>query len=375
MLGRQGGRRVFVRSSRKPEFFTGMNLIFKNMRRAPAKLHYELEKDLPGLEILFADENLSAETLWKDGGDFRLLIADKARRKKIDREITQATDAVMEDGEGGEESNEKVREIQQKREYDSYTWFKFEAGRLNGPANQPDQAAFLPARDGFAVRPSYGQWKAKAPGVEVRTDATGLHLISAGKLTKIQSGVYESPVVAGNGRWTIATKFSDKDEGISLVRVNLLTQKELLVKLNEYPIGKAVANVPSKNRVLVTESYYSQEEDNDTESGNYYWLDAETGAVQPAVGELRPLVQQTFRSLQPSANPFEFWAAIPDAAKKETEIGIYNSKTLSFKPTLKIPKIEFDSMDMWVDGPAGKVYFVYEGHLLALPLRRSLKPL
>ncbi len=34
---------------------------------------------------------------------------------------------------------------------------------------------------------------------------------------------------------------------------------------------------------------------------------------------------------------------------------------------MKVPRIKFDSMQMWID--AGKVYFVYEGHLLALPLK------
>jgi hypothetical protein len=34
-----------------------------------------------------------------------------------------------------------------------------------------------------------------------------------------------------------------------------------------------------------------------------------------------------------------------------------------------LPKISFDSCDMWVDTAEGKAYFVYEGHLLAMPLK------
>ena len=88
----------------------------------------------------------------------------------------------------------------------------------------------------------------------------------------------------------------------------------------------------------------------------------------PAKGDIKPIAQQRFRSLQPAAIAFEFWAAIPNQGKNETNVGIYNAKTSAFKPILKIPKISFDSMNMWVDGTAGKVYFVYSGHLLALPL-------
>jgi hypothetical protein len=41
------------------------------MRQPPAKLHYWLEKNIAGLEILFEDENLQAEAVWKIGDDFR----------------------------------------------------------------------------------------------------------------------------------------------------------------------------------------------------------------------------------------------------------------------------------------------------------------
>ncbi len=88
--------------------------------------------------------------------------------------------------------------------------------------------------------------------------------------------------------------------------------------------------------------------------------------MNKAKGEVRPLAQQTFRPLQTNGKPDEFWAAIPDAEKEQTEIGVYNAKTLTFKSILKIPEIEFNSMQMWVN--ADKVYFVYQGHLLDLPL-------
>jgi hypothetical protein len=78
-------------------------------------------------------------------------------------------------------------------------------------------------------------------------------------------------------------------------------------------------------------------------------------------------VQQTFRALQPTPNPFEFWAALANG--EDTVIGRYSSRTFTFKPLLKLSKIRFNSMDMWTDEPAGKVYFVYEGHLLGLQIK------
>ncbi|MGB7208603.1 MAG: hypothetical protein WBD27_08080 [Pyrinomonadaceae bacterium] len=369
MLGKQGGRRVFVNASRQPEVFTGLDTMFKDMRRSPAKLRYNLEKEVPGLEILFADDDKSAQTVWKNGGDLRLLIADEVKRKQIDREIEDAGEAFEESEESENSMENKVWELQQKREYENFGWFKFDNGRIGDSVSQPDQVGFLPVRDSFAVASKTGQWKAKSAGIEIRADSEGLHKIAGGKITKIRSGNYDSPVVTAKGKWAIATKYSE-DDGPVLYRINLLTNKEFPVVSDDYPAGRAIAFVPSVNKVLTTVAYdeYEDYEGTETHDGSYYWLDAETGTVQPVTGVVKPLAQQKFRSLQPAQNAFEFWAAMHDRNKNETNVGVYYSKTFSFKPMLKIPKIGFNSMDMWVDGLAGKVYFVYNGHLLALPL-------
>ena len=116
----------------------------------------------------------------------------------------------------------------------------------------------------------------------------------------------------------------------------------------------------------------SPEEDDrvadDPQPQNMLLLDPETGRLQPARGEFRPLSQETFRPLQKASKPGAFWAALPDSEKNETLVGIYDNKLFGFKTVLRIPKIAFNSMSMWVNETAGKVYFVYRGHLLALPL-------
>jgi len=37
---------------------------------------------------------------------------------------------------------------------------------------------------------------------------------------------------------------------------------------------------------------------------------------------------------------------------------------------LTLSKLDFDSMNLWVDQSAGVAYFIYEGHLLRAPLKR-----
>ena len=384
MLGRQGGRRVFSLSDSKPKFFAELETIFAGMRQPPAKLHYWLEKSVAGLEILFEDENLQAETIWKVGDDFRVLINNQVRRKQIDQEIEQQDEADEEkisetDVEGDYEKYEKIEEERQKRrerrEYENYGWHKYAGGKLAGLTEQPNGIEFLPKSDGAAVRADSRQWKARTATFEIRSDGEGLYKIAGGRTTKFRDGYYDKPLVTANGRWVIATKYNE-EEGTQLVRINLATNKEYKVAFEEYPLVETVAFVPSINRVLLFGGEYGEHEYEEqmeiTErAGEYFFLDAETGTIQKAKGETRPLAQQTFRSLQPTGKADEVWAAIPDRAKDETQVGVYNIKTLAFKPLVKIPQITFNSMQMWVE--AGKVYFVYEGHLLALPLPREVR--
>ena len=203
------------------------------------------------------------------------------------------------------------------------------------------------------MQPGAEQWKARAAGVEIRADDEGLYKISRGQFAKIRDGYYYKPLVTPNGRWAIATKFARGEEEFddSLVRVNLLTGKEFKIKIEtEYGAAEAAAFIPALNKVLLFSSYGESDMELSERSGEYFLLDAETGLVQPLKGEARPLIQQTFRSLQPvAASPDLFWTALTDRENNATQFGIYNTKTLTFKSLLTIPQIIFNSLDTWVD--------------------------
>jgi hypothetical protein len=230
----------------------------------------------------------------------------------------------------------------------------------------------LPKKDGFE-----GQWKSRNANLEIHTDENALYKTSRGLKTKVRTGVYYNPVLTANGNWVVVTKSIEYEQ--SLVRINLLTNKEFKLKLpNEVPNVKAESFVTPINKMLIFAGYdYSRGDDYESEveakkdvetkkEGTYYLLDVETGVFQEVKGEISPLTQQTFRPLQPTANPNEFWAAIK--SEKSTEFGRYDSKLLKFKSSLKLPEILFNSMDMFVDEKEAKIYFVYERHLLRIPL-------
>lgn len=370
MLGRQGGRRVFSLTAPLPKFFDGLGQMFENLRQPPAKLHYWLEKNISGLDILFEDENLQAEAVWKAGDDFRVLINNETRRKQIDEEIENQDEADENAVEPDYEKIEQTRQTRrEQREYENYSWNKFENGRLSGITRQPDGIEFLPRTDGAAVRADSRQWKARAAAFEIRADSEGLYKVTRGQAVKIRDGYFDKPTITANGRWVVVTTYGE-ETGRQLLRINLQTNRQFTVKFDEQPLVEPIVFVPQLNKFLLFGGGYSEyetEEDADfsQRDGEFFLLDAETGAIQKVKGEARPLAQQTYRPLQSNGTADEFWAAMPDDAKDETQIGIYNAKTMVFKSLIKIPQITFNSMQMWVD--AGKIYFVYEGHLLALP--------
>lgn len=379
MVGRNGGRRLFVGASSMPPLFAELRRVFDEMRQHPSAIRYWAGKDVPGLEVLFADDRLSAIAVWKDGADFRLLTADKARREQIDTEIEEFAENLPDPGEDSEREygeDERITEERTKRQYDNYAWNNFNAGVLGEVVAQPPAVGFIPAKDNFEVPSGKEQWKARSGTTEIRAGEAGLFKISAGKISKIKSGSYSYPIITADGRWLVATKH-DEEEGPRLVRINLLSNKELIVDPGQIYVSRAIAFVPSINRIIVGASEYEygydyespqQKEESENNAGRYAVLDPATGVVVPARGEVRPLVQQTYRALQPSSSPFEFWAAIPK--HDGTVVGLYNTRDFTIKPLLKLPNIVFNSMNMWVDEGDGKAYVVYEGHLVSVPLKQ-----
>ncbi len=365
MLGAAGGRRVYLRAHKIPPFFAGLDKYFAELQKQPAKLRYYLENDIAGLEILFTDKNLKAMSLSKTGADFRVLINDTEQRARIEKELDEQyqADSAKEDVdyEKLEEENAKRR---RQREFEHLSWRIFSGESLGNTTESPTPNDSIPVRDGFSAQATDKQWKARTATVEVRESDKSLIKIVGGKETKIADGLYTNPIISANGRWLLATKYAEERNEVSLVRINLATNKEVKVNIENLYYLQGVAYIPSVNKFLLAPGGYYEEGINP--DGYFFMLDAETGEVKEAKGDFRVIAQQKSRPIQPTGTTDEFYAAIPDEEKSETEIGIYNAKTFTFKPLMKVPRIKFDSMQMWVDG--GKVYFAYEGHLLALPL-------
>jgi len=392
MLSRNGGRRVYIAGQPEApgdgDFFTGLDRYFNELKKSPASLKYSLSRDIPGLEIALADDDIEAKTVWKGADELRIAACSASVRARVDKEIekaapidTPATDETPpEDLNAGNLYRRRERLIEQ-REFEGCSWHRVVGGKTTDFTAQPPDVEYIPIRDGMPAQPTQEQWKARVGPAEIRAGSDGLYSIAHGQATLISKGDFSYPV-AGSGRWVVALK-ADPEEGSQIVRIDLVTRKVYPTELDDNSdMMRPVVYVPSVDRVLIMPLSDHEMDENgdisdpdvpiDVNANGLYLLDPRTGKVSSTNGEMRPLAQQTFRSLQHTSNNSTYWAAIPDSDKRTTVVGTYDAGNFKFTPVLNVPKIVFDSMGMWVDEPGHKVFFVYRGHLLALPFTAAV---
>jgi hypothetical protein len=372
MFGRAGGRRIFFQEETPSKLSKDLDGIFKAMQEQPgAKLHYWLEKYIPGLEILFADESLKAKNVWKGGEDVRLLVDDEGRREAAAKELEKLEEEEQEGEDFSYEKWEPIRRARrEKSEFETMGWFRFDAGKPLALSSAPDMNDFIAKRTGQEPEPGTEQWKARTKTFELRTSDEGnLMKVSNGRASLVLKGGYSSPVVTPDGAWALVLKFEEYRN--VLYRVNLATNREFKVAMPGDIMGQPIAFVPSQNKMLIMAGTFYGEEGVSVYAKSraaFYLMDPATGVIQKVNGDVRPLWQQTSRPLQNASAADTFWAAVTDEKRKATVIGLYNAKLLMFKEVLVLPTIEFTSMDLWVDEAAKQAYIVYEGQLLRVPL-------
>lgn len=380
MLGKNGGRRIF-RSGTDYPFFNWLDKYFKELKQTPAVVKYAMSREVPGLELLISDDAYHIATVWHQGGQLIVASSDTATRERVEKEINFAVtgkEEPEEDGvyrENSEEEYEKRKALEEKREWEGYSWRVVGDGTLLGEVPQPAENGYIPHKDGHPIPADGDRWKTRVGSVEYRTSEEGLFRLSAGRLTKLKDGNYSGPLVTPNGKWLIVAK-ADAEYSWKTVRIDTATLRETVIPTPEYTRYVPAAYSPVLDKVLLIQrsqyEYYAAEQPDmtppDYDFDQMLLLDCLSGQTFPVKGEFRPMAHQTFRPLQKTGRPNEYWVAIMKSDRTATEIGVYDAKFFTFKPLVKLPKIAFNSMDMYVDEVKKKIFFVYRGHLLAVPL-------
>ncbi|MCO6509463.1 MAG: HEAT repeat domain-containing protein [Aridibacter famidurans] len=379
-ISREGGRRLFGYSNYAR--FLGYQFAIHNLvKPSEAKLRYYLEDKLEGLEVLSSDTRYQPWAVWNDGDDLRVLFADLEMEEQIRARISEEDDLDDKNEELGYElKQQRRRERRARSEYEHFQWFEFRDGQRGRIAEEPFEVPFLSNSSNFEF------------GTELRCGPNTIDTVTAGLMlcagdyseyglwlvdprgpSRVAEGWMADPVAAPGGNWAIASKtdsnWADKNY---VVRVDLRNKKSYRLQIPPGDNLRAVSYVESHRKILVCNS------DDEGDRSECYLADPASGAVRRVKGEFRPLIHQTFRRLQRSSKPGEFWAAIAEG--DSTKIGLYNDRTFSFSEVMAIPGISLDSMDIWVDETGSKLYFMYgvsyygRSQLLSLPLPKDPIP-
>lgn len=377
-LTRGQGRRVFIY---KPlgelvGFNEQLNLLGEG---EDIRTHYQLEEEIKGLEILYADNNLIVRDVWQRGNETRIFL----ERQMTEEDYKERDQSYRADEDEDEFARAERRRLRAERDKARFSWRLLTNNKAGAMTSQPegystlDDSKFPLTEDDesyngsmaqivgdalFIARGSGGLWKQLPGSTAVRISG--------------ETGEYSNPVATPDGKWVVLAKADDSwSEPNYVVRFNVRTGREFRVNLEPADDFKPVIFLPVQNKVLLRRARNTEQTSSAKPVGperpEYYLLDVATGETRLVKGEFSPLsdVRSGERFLQATDKPNEFWVAIPNPGKDQTQVGRYNLKDFSFKPALVVPHISFDSLSMWVDGNQQKLYIVYQGQLLRLPLQ------
>ncbi len=378
-LTKETGRRVYSQSGERTEIQEKFAALSAG---DDAKIRYNLEKDIKGLEVLYGGDGFAVYDVCRQGTELRIFVERPQTEQEFEEQQALYTAHKEEDPEVIAERQRRVAEQTKSR----FSWRVFANNQPGAITSQPDlcsnfdSSKFL-VNDGEAVD-SERQVQVLTPdSIVIARNFRGLWKQDAGtKAVQLtQDGVgYFNPIATPDGKWLVVSKTDGNwAEPSYIVRYNLQTGHEFRVKLEPADQFDPIAFVTTHNKVLLRRAkemltlYPIRSAGPD--KPEHYLLDPSTGETRLVSGEFEPLRQRGRRSLQRTEKPDEFWAAIPDAGKNRTRVGRYNARDFTFKLVIEVPHIVFDSMAMWVDANQGKVYLVYKGQLLRLPLPAASK--
>lgn len=237
----------------------------------------------------------------------------------------------------------------------------------------------------------YGSWdRATGPGVAVvggklKDGREGTFLLQKGKAPEqLLNRVVEWPLVTPDGHWLLGSVAGQ------LVQVDLVARKEVAVAVPREPSEGHLPDqwipytyMPETGRVLIMKRRGAP-----WESWGHDYVD-----FQPATGERRAAwgadeadwisANPQRRRLQPTADGKAYWAAgphwvnvhepLPRRLVEGTHVArldVHAEQGWAVEQTVAVPRMVFGSDTMWVDEAGGWVYFVWDGLVWRVSLKR-----
>ncbi|HMB28142.1 MAG TPA: hypothetical protein VKS99_08550, partial [Blastocatellia bacterium] len=377
-LNKDGGRRIVICSMRRApknatlhEELGGM--FHKLADSGEFKVRLALEDKIPGLEVMWADKKQPVLSVCQEKGELRVLTGDasayffKGLNAPAMPEWFKRLFAPALAGRLKGDSEPALPE------WRIFTKDGIGAVAPDTPAcrrsasvtfNPPTSAVFQ-SIGGFTTQITISQEDSEKIYAVPQGKDQGVWKAEPGRdKLKLLDDAYQSVLALPDGKWLIGRKvINEGGKGVAqLVRHNLRTKEAFPIVFSREGDHRPLSFSEAHGKVLIVDG------DAQSPQANGYLLDIETGATQAVNGDFRPIANGGTRNLQPAGKPNEFWAAIFDNRKQATIVGRYDAKLFAFTPLIQLPGLLFDSSGAWVDQTAGRLWMVYRGCLLRLPL-------
>ena len=372
-LTKPQGRRVFmnnpgVSDSGGSAYDRLCGVFRKLLRSAPLIIEYPDLANLPGFEVLVADGRFYVLDYWKNGTDERLRIYPARDRGSA---------ALVISSPGSAQVISRVPKSEGPR------WVSIKDGAIETvdspagfPSEDPHSAVPEKFRKDNEDRQPPGLWALTQGPATYRVgefqDKQGFWRFEASKEPMLLAEDVYSPVISNDGKWAILAKRTGSSDYLwGVVRVNLISGVILPVDIPEADRVYAIAYLAEQKRFLVARAKNpdtSSHKPVGPDETEYWLVDAETGHGDITNKEIRPFTHVGPRPLQSTAEPGQYWVAIPEQTGNGTQVGRFDAQSFRFTSLLHVPALRFDSQSLWVDAATKSVYISYRSHLLRASL-------
>jgi hypothetical protein len=329
------------------------------------RLDYHSAGQVPGFEILLAVPGIYVSGVWKNARDTRVL----------------AQRLLAPGGRSGGPAEFTILHTDGK----DPGWTAFSEGKLGSPAPPPpgfetgDLKKGVPPEMFVAEEAHFSRLLSAPGGILYRVGTWnrkyGLWRLAGGRDPELLlEGNCAGPLITPDGRWAVVAK-TDTNWAVPnyIVRMDLARGESYRLRVPDANAFYPIAYIAAHGKVLLVRgrgrgrpNQAPQEEE--PWASEFFLLEPTTGAVTAISGEFGPYQESRRFPLQPAKARDEFWAALFRPDSQTTEVGRYDTKSFVFHPALSLPSLRFGSDQMWVDEQEGRVYVVYRGHLLRMPL-------
>jgi HEAT repeat protein len=377
-LNKDGGRRIVICSMRRapknPTLHEELGGMFHKLTDSGEfKVRFALEDKIPGLEVMWADKKQPIISVCQEKGELRVLTGDpfayffaglktQAMPEWIKRAFAPALGGRL---KGDSEPALPEWRIFTKDGIGAVAPDTPACRRSTSVTFSPTTRAVYQAIGGFSTQITISREDPEEVYAVPQGKDQGVWKAEPGRdPVKLLDDAYQSVHALPDGKWLIGRKLINEGDksGAQLVRHNLQTNEAFPIVFSREGDHKPLSFSEAHGKALIVDG------DGLPPQANGYLLDIETGATQAVSGDFRPIANDGIRNLQPAGKPYEFWAAIFDSQKQATIVGRYDAKLFTFTPLIQLPELRFDSSGFWVDQTAGKLWLVYRGYLLRLPL-------